>query len=300
MPPVSCILASALSENRHMQSYFKSGFHIVSAAFLGFLVCPVSGRCQEALTKAPVMAVGTTATEGLSGKSEPVSAFKLTHQFQPVVSLWESASFGGDGVVEFKEMDSSETRQAGKAEEPATPLAESGDSGRAEPHLLAAAKGPKQANLLIELGMGHPMTGVRWTGEMPRENYEIKLQARRVDGFDFFVAVTFPVGKEYCSFVLGGWGGGTVGLSSIDGNDAANNETSQYKEFEQGTWYDVRVRVDEKKIQCWIDDEEWVSVEREPHEFEVRIEMDPCLPLGLANFQCQSEVRSIQMRTLSK
>lgn len=63
---------------------------------------------------------------------------------------------------------------------------------------------------VIDMLAGDPLTGIRWSGKFPTENYELKLQARRIEGFDFFAAVTFPVGKEHCSFVLGGWGGGLV------------------------------------------------------------------------------------------
>jgi hypothetical protein len=48
-------------------------------------------------------------------------------------------------------------------------------------------------------------------------NYEIKLEAKKVTGNDFFCGMTFPVGDSFCSFIVGGWGGPVVGLSSIDG-----------------------------------------------------------------------------------
>src|SRR4030095_13557208 len=70
------------------------------------------------------------------------------------------------------------------------------------------------------------MTGVNWTSDIPRMNYEISLEAMRVDGSDFFCGLTFPVGEDPCSLIVGGWGGGVVGLSSLDGEDAANNETT--------------------------------------------------------------------------
>src|SRR5262245_58340085 len=37
------------------------------------------------------------------------------------------------------------------------------------------------------------MTGVTWTNALPRMNYEISLEAMRVEGNDFFCALTFPV-----------------------------------------------------------------------------------------------------------
>ena len=74
----------------------------------------------------------------------------------------------------------------------------------------------------IVLGTGY-MTGINWTGWFPRSNYEVRLEAVRVDGSDFFAGITFPVRKEHCTWIIGGWGGGVVGLSSIDGFDASEN-----------------------------------------------------------------------------
>ena len=83
----------------------------------------------------------------------------------------------------------------------------------------------------IRIGMGSPLSGITWGGEFPRQRFELSLEARRVEGHDFFCGLTFPVGPDSCSLILGGWGGGLVGLSSIDGEDASSNQTTQYREF---------------------------------------------------------------------
>ena len=77
----------------------------------------------------------------------------------------------------------------------------------------------------IILSPGGPMTGIALDGEFPKTNYEIRLEARRMRGNDFFASLTFPVGEAHCTWVTGGWGGDIVGLSSIDGWDASDNET---------------------------------------------------------------------------
>lgn len=153
---------------------------------------------------------------------------------------------------------------------------------------------------LIKLGLGDPLSGVRWEGDdVLRENYEIELEARRTDGFDFFCALTFPVGKDNVSFVLGGWGGGIVGISSIDGRDASDNQTTSFRNFDNDKWYKVRVRVEPKEIVCWIDDKLACDHARKGHEFDIRYEMDQCVPLGLAAFQCDAEYRNIRVRKLT-
>ena len=75
----------------------------------------------------------------------------------------------------------------------------------------------------IRIAMGFDLSGITFAGEIPRQHYEIALEARRVEGHDFFCGLTFPVGDDPCSLILGGWGGGVVGLSSIDGEDAAHD-----------------------------------------------------------------------------
>jgi hypothetical protein len=149
------------------------------------------------------------------------------------------------------------------------------------------------------IGFGDPLTGIRWEGDVVRENYELQLEARRTDGFDFFCGLTFPVGKDHVSLILGGWGGGVVGISSIDGRDASENDTTSFRNFDNGTWYKVRVRVDPYTIYGWIDDKEACSHAREGHEFDIRYEMDQCVPLGLAAFQCKAELRNLRMRKLT-
>ena len=67
------------------------------------------------------------------------------------------------------------------------------------------------------LAPGAPMSGVNWTGAFPKTGYEVRFEAARLQGSDFFASLTFPVGDSFCTLVLGGWGGDIVGLSSIDG-----------------------------------------------------------------------------------
>ena len=119
----------------------------------------------------------------------------------------------------------------------------------------------------IVMHAGNPMTGITCTQEVPKIDYEISLEAMRVDGSDFFCGLTFPVGESPCSFIVGGWGGGVVGLSSIDGSDASENETTKYQEFESGRWYTVRVRVTKDKIEAWLDKKQMVDLRHQgpPH-----------------------------------
>jgi len=148
----------------------------------------------------------------------------------------------------------------------------------------------------IRIERGSDLSGITWTGDVPRQDYEIELEARRVEGNDFFCGLTFPVGDEPCSFIVGGWGGGVVGLSSIDGQDAAHNQTTTFREFETGRWYAVRVRVTPERIGCWLDDEQVVDQKIAGRIVSIRNEVFPSKPLGIATFATVAEVRNIRWR----
>ena len=100
----------------------------------------------------------------------------------------------------------------------------------------------------IILGMGEGCTGITWKGNFPTVNYEVSLEARRIEGNDFFCGMTFPVGKDPCTLIVGGWGGTTVGLSSIDGLDASDNSTRTLMQFEKNRWYHIRLAVSAEKL----------------------------------------------------
>lgn len=145
----------------------------------------------------------------------------------------------------------------------------------------------------IVMEMGHDLTGITWSGEVIRQNYEIQLEAKRIEGNDFFCALTFPVGKDPCSFVVGGWGGSLVGLSSLDGFDAANNETTGFKEFKKDQWYKIKVSVTPEKIEAWIDNDQMVEVEIKDRRIGIRWEVEQSVPLGVATYQTKGAVRNI-------
>jgi len=150
----------------------------------------------------------------------------------------------------------------------------------------------------IYLEMGNYATGITWTGPLVRMDYEISLEAMRVDGSDFFCALTFPVGENPCTLVLGGWGGTLCGLSNIGFYDASENETTTFYSFKNKTWYHVRLRVRPERIQVWLDEEDLIDVETKDKRIDIRPEMDLCQPLGVATWVTAGAVRNIYMKQL--
>jgi hypothetical protein len=157
----------------------------------------------------------------------------------------------------------------------------------------------KVENGQIVLETGRTLTGITWTGpELPRTNYEIALQAMRVDGRDFFAGVTFPVADSFCSLILGGWGGTVIGLSSVNSEDASQNQTSQSMDFESNRWYNVRIRVTPAKIEVWLDEKQIISQDLKDNKITIRIEMEPSKPLGIASYKTKAALRDIRLRRL--
>jgi len=151
----------------------------------------------------------------------------------------------------------------------------------------------------LVLNMGRPMTGVKWIGQdLPRTNYEISFQARRIDGGDFFCGMTFPVDKSHCSLILGGWGGSLTGLSSVDGFDASENETTSSMVFKEGHWYKVRLRVTPQKIEAWVDDDQLVDLKIADRKLSLRWEMDLMPPLGFATYATSGGLKNIVVKRL--
>lgn len=153
---------------------------------------------------------------------------------------------------------------------------------------------------LIVLNMGDPFTGINWTNDFPKKNYEIALDAMRVAGSDFFCGLTVPVGDAFCSLIVGGWGGSLVGISSLNGMDASENETTKFVGFESKRWYRIRLRVVQDRIQAWIDQEKLIDIDTTDKRISLRPgDIELSKPFGLASWQTAAALRQIQMRRVS-
>jgi hypothetical protein len=154
-------------------------------------------------------------------------------------------------------------------------------------------------NGAIVMAFGSDMTGIHTDRELPKIDYEVELEAQRVDGSDFFCGLTFPVKKDPCSLIVGGWGGGVCGLSSIDDMDASENDTTTYETFKNKTWYKIRLKVTEKKIEAWIDGKLILEQDLEGKKIGIRYEVEPSKPFGFACWQTTAALRNIRIRSLA-
>lgn len=150
----------------------------------------------------------------------------------------------------------------------------------------------------VLLDAGSPATGIRWAGEFPTDNYEVSVEAMRVEGGDFFCGMTFPVEDSHCSLIIGGWSGSVVGLSNINGQHAAQNETTCGMNFENGRWYRLRLRVTSQKIEAWIDGDRKIDLARDGRAFSIWPEQEPMRPFGIATWQTGAALRNLTLRRL--
>ncbi len=153
-----------------------------------------------------------------------------------------------------------------------------------------------EGKLILNYGDG--CTGVTWEKEFPKVNYEVTLEAQKTSGNDFFCGITFPVNDEFCSLIVGGWGGPVVGLSCIDGNDAAHNSTQILKKFDKNVWYKIKLQVTGEKITAWIDNEKLVDFAYSGHRLNVRAGIELSRPFGLFTWETTGEIRNIRMQKL--
>ena len=152
----------------------------------------------------------------------------------------------------------------------------------------------------LELGFGAVITGVNWKGGVPAtSNYEISLEAMKLDWNDFFLALTFPVKDSHATFVVGGWGGGVVGISSVDDLNASENETMNIEGFEKDVWHKIRVRVTDNKLQAWIGEDQKVDLELEGRKISLLPwDIELSVPIGIAAYQTSARYRNIIWRNL--
>ena len=178
---------------------------------------------------------------------------------------------------------------------------------------------------VIIVGRNDLASGIKYDKPFPKSNYEIMYQAKRAKGYDFFGTITFPVKESHCSFVNGGWSGTVFGLSSINGYDASENETTAFYVFKDKQWYQFRVCVSDDRIKVWLypvdkdgkileadkDDSQAVAtaqkdIEKPKVDLELkdkrmttRLEVTFFKPLGISTWNTEGHLRDIKYRELT-
>ncbi len=174
----------------------------------------------------------------------------------------------------------------------------------AKPAPGAAPPGEKAAKAgVLVLGHGELLSIAKYEGKhpFPTDEYEISWEGIRLDGSDFFAALTFPVGsEEQCaSFIAGGWGGWAIGISCIDGLFANENETTCSLPFESNQWYAFALQVNRHAIRAFIDADEKFHIALKGKKIGMHPgEIRKATPLGFASYNTKGAVRNVRIRSL--
>jgi len=154
----------------------------------------------------------------------------------------------------------------------------------------------KNGELILNEGV---MTGVNYTNELPKMDYEVSWDAKRISGSDFFCSLTFPVADSFCTLIVGGWGGGVVGISSVDSMDASENETTKFINFENNKWYHFRIRVTKTLLEAWIDTDKVVDLKTKGRALSLRPgEIESSKPFGFATWASGGALKNIKLKKL--
>jgi hypothetical protein len=158
------------------------------------------------------------------------------------------------------------------------------------------------SNGVVSCGIGKPLTGLAYTNTFPTMSYEIKMEALRKEGSDFFVAMTIPVESNACTVVIGGWGGNLCGISSINFMDASENQYSEGVVLKNDVWYTLRVRVTPGLLEVFLNDTLYTA--KVPFEsssaFTLRAgsDIDKTKPFGLATYETKALWRNLTVNKL--
>ena len=163
------------------------------------------------------------------------------------------------------------------------------------PHLGAV----KVRDSAIVLHRGGFFTGITWKGDFPKMDYKLELDAKRIEGLDFFCGITFPFGDAFASLIIGGWGGYTTGISSINGVDASENGTADAVMFEDNVWYHIRLQVTMSHIDAWVDGRQIVDLDTADKRIGLRSDVEATKPLSIMTYNTTGAVKNISMTLIN-
>ena len=156
----------------------------------------------------------------------------------------------------------------------------------------------KDGVMVLPMATAGLMTGLCWVGDsLPVNNYEIHYEARRTMGHDIFAGLSFPYNDSFSSLIIGGWSGIVVGLSSIDGYDASENETSQRFSLTDNRWYPVQLRVTPDSIRASVGLDMIVDIATAGKDIHLRADY---LDTGftLWTYLSTGEIRNLRIRNI--
>ena len=146
--------------------------------------------------------------------------------------------------------------------------------------------------------------GIASTLRVPTVDYEVNIEAMRIEGLEF-ASLHFPFHESAYSLSVGSGADHVVGIWFVDGKRGDENATTRRIAFKNNRWYRIRLRVCRRRIQAWIDGEQMFDLSTEsskltPDDFQAAAwnHSFGVYGVGMAGESCRSVVRAIQIRSL--
>ncbi len=152
----------------------------------------------------------------------------------------------------------------------------------------------------LVLGPGNPMSGAAWTSAVPRIDYEITFEAKRLDGRGDF-CLAFPVYSSTCLLQAGAWDMELLGIDVLDGRHPPDNETGQAFYLEQGTPYRFCLRVTDNSLAVRVNGRTWIDFSIAGHRFSLDRKWRKMDAVGIgAAWGTSAAFRNIKLRRIPK
>ena len=142
--------------------------------------------------------------------------------------------------------------------------------------------------------------GMAWKGPLPRQDYELAIEAMRPEpaaGRGAFAYIVFPVAEAECSLVLGTPTGS--GLELVDGQGLLRTGSRFDFTADPARWYKIAIRVTPTRVEVRVDGARVAEVSRTGRQFAVPSWCVEYKPLGVVAWHSTLAIRSVRVRRLA-
>jgi len=153
----------------------------------------------------------------------------------------------------------------------------------------------KDNEILFE--KGGPGTGIQYTGDLPRGDYELSLEVMSHSKIGGFLIIAFPIDTSATMVGIDAREDGKIGAGMNVVSESEKKIVAKTK-FEEGRWYRIRVRVTKSRVLVLLDEEKLFDWARPQQSFRMPLQWAALVPLGIGNYDTVTSVRNIMVRRL--
>jgi len=130
-------------------------------------------------------------------------------------------------------------------------------------------------------------------GDRSWGDYELTLQALKERGAEGFLVLVRALDQDSFYWLnLGGWGNTRHAMEKEAKGERRGMGRGHNGNIQTGRWYDVRIRCEGNRIQCWLDGEQIIDLRDEDHPHRQGM-------IGLGTWGTHARYRNIQVKNLA-